>query len=195
MRAGRPRGPRTLSETPGTAGKHRETSDPGPDHPGKLVDPCSLGLGPRSQGTAGRARASSDPGPSHPGLLVYTVGPRTGTQVTWDSWLTPQALGPDHKWPGRAGRPCGPSDPCPSCPAQLVDTAGPRSRACLPGQLVNPAGPQTRARVARDCWLTLRALGRGPKSPRSDGRPCRSWDMGRCPPRPLVDPTDPRNLT
>ena len=77
-------------------------------------------------------------------------------------------LGPDRESPGRAGQNHGPSHPGCSHPGQLVDPAGPHAPA--------------RARVNRDRWSTPRALGHGPVSPGTAGRPCGPWDT--CPSSP-----------
>ena len=63
--------------------------------------------------------------------------------------MTTWALEKRPKSCGTAGRHNGTSAPDPSCARQLVETSG----------------PQTRARVTRDSWSNLRALGSGPQSP------------------------------
>ena len=109
-----------------------------------------------------------------------------------ESCYYPRAIGPRPEWPVRAGqtscpgRSCRPSDPRQSRPGYLVDPRGLGSWPESPGradrprgpsdpgpsrlaQLVDPAGPWTQARVTRDTWSTLQALGAGPESPGTSG--------------------------
>ena len=111
--------------------------------------------------------------------------------------MSPQALGQGPESPGTAGLPRSSSGTGRNPPGQLVEPAGPRSQAqvartagtpqasepsrSLQGQFVDPEGLGTRARVSLDSWLKPRALGKGPDSHGTAGRPLRASDPG---PRP-----------
>ena len=106
----------------------------------------------------------------------------TGTLARgpWDSWSTPQAVGPETEWHGRSGRIHGNSGTGPS----------------PQGELVEPAVPRTRARVAQINWMNTRSFGKLHKSPGTAGRPWETLHQGPSPSSPgqLVDHVGPRNL-
>ena len=149
-------------------------SDPGPGHPGQLVDPAvlrarargardiwsksrALGHGLRSPGTAVRLHGTSDP-----------------SACFQDTWSTPRALGQGHESPGTAGRPRGPT---------------------FKGIVCRDSRSTTRAlrheRVARDSMLTPRDLGHDHMSPGRSGRPRGHLDPIASRPGQLVDPVGP----
>ena len=152
-------------ESPGTGGRRCRHSDPGPSHPGQMVEPAS----PRTRSRVVRDKWTlHELGHGRESLrqLVDPAVPRTMARVARDSWWTPQDFGPGPVSPGTAGRPGSPSDQGLNCPGQLVDTAGPLEQA----------------QFSRDSWSTPPALGQGPKSPGTDVPPHRPWD--RRPSRP-----------
>ena len=161
-------------------------SDPDPTRPGERFDPAGprsragvarniwftlrgLGHGPDSPGTPARTRGTSDLNSSHLGELVDTTGPRPRARVprdswsTTDAWSTQLALGLKHEWPVRAGRPRWPFETGASHLGELVDPTGPWKRARVPRESSSTEGPRTSTRVARDSWLTTRALVHGPE--------------------------------
>ena len=114
-----------------------------------------------------------------PGASEVGVSPR-------DRWSIPRGNTPEPESPEAACPHRWPSDPSNNHPGQLVDIAGyltgrgspgRSGRPCgpmelsasHPGLLVNTVDPRTRARVARESWFTLWAIGPGPESP---GRAC-----------------------
>ena len=108
--------------------------------------------------TAGQPRVPSDPSPIHLGQLVDPAGPRTQTQVSRDSWSTPE----HSELPGTSGRHCEAAGRVPSCP----------------GQLIHPTCPQARPQVSREAWSTPRGLGYSPESPGTPGRHRGPSDQG-----------------
>ena len=164
----------------------------GPSRPGQLFDPVgsrtlalvardacstprSVRPGPKSPGTAGRPWRISDTGPSRPGDLDDTAGPRDQPES-----------------PGKGCGTRGPSDMGPTSPGQLVDPGGHRARARVARYRWSTAGPRTRAQVTRVCWSIPRALGPGPESPKTSGRPHGPSDTSACCPGLLVNPAGTR---
>ena len=116
------------------------------------------------------------------------AGHRTRGRVTWESWSTPQALGPERESPGRAGRHRGMSESGASLPGQLVDTADLDPCLSRPGQLVDHEGPQNGALITRESWSSMQNLRHGPELL---GKPCRRRGpsyLGPTRPGQLVDP-------
>ena len=150
------------------------------------LTPWDLGNGPESRDIWSTTWAQ-EPGLSPPGQLVNpavhrerargsrdscsTVGPRTWSGVTWDSWSTPRALGLNSESLETAGRPRWLSDMHPR-PSEL---------------LVNTTQPRVQSPVAQDRWSTPRALGHGPESPRAPVRQCGTSYQGRSHPGQLVN--------
>ena len=90
--------------------------------------------------------------------------------------MTPRSQPHGPNLPGRAGRYRGDWDTGPS----------------RHGELVDPACPRTRARVTRDSWSTLGALGQGTDSPGTAGQPRVLSDPIASPPGVLVGSSGPR---
>ena len=116
-------------ESPGGAGRPRETSVQGQGRPGYLVDTAR----PRIWAQVARD-CWSNPGALGPMLespktAVQHPGPWAQARETRVSWWTPRALGHGPESPGKADRTCGHSDQVPNRPGHLVDTVGPRTRA------------------------------------------------------------------
>ena len=170
-----PRVLRTGPEKTGTASHLRGPSDLSLSHTGKMVDLTGLGNEYES-----------------PGIVLDTTGTRTRARVAWDIWSTPQAIGAVRDSSGTAGPHRRPSDTSPSRPGELVDPTAPRTCPESPREMVNPAGPRNRALVAWDRWSIPRALGQGPESHGTDGRPRGSLDINPSCPGVLVDTAGPR---
>ena len=171
-------------ESPWMPGLHRGPSEQGPTR----LDSWSKlrALRPKHEWPrrAVRARRPSEPARINPGELIDTTGPRPRARVprdswsTTDAWSTQLALGLKHEWPVRAGRPRWPFETGASHLGELVDPTGPWKRARVPRESSSTEGPRTSTRVARDSWLTPRALVHGPESPRRPGRPRGHSDLG-----------------
>ena len=113
------------TESAGRAGLPIGSSDPGPSHPGQLVDPT----------------VTWTQCPNRQGQLVEAGCPRT--------------LGHRIESPGTAGRPHGPSDQGSDSAGTSGRPRGPLEPGpCRPGKLVEPVAHRTRERVGRDNWST-----------------------------------------
>ena len=117
---------------------------------------------------------------------------RTRTRITRESWSTPRACGHVPKSPRTAGRPMRPSDPSPSCPRLLVEPGVLGQSTSHPWQLFNTAAPRARSGVARDYWLTPRALVPESELRRTAAQHCGPSDHGPSHPGELVDGAGPR---
>ena len=152
--------------------------------------PWDIGAGREPSRRAGRLRGVSEPGGSQSGEMVDPAGPQTRVRVLQDSWSNPQAHDQSASRPGVLVIPGGPWVRSPGLGGRhrgLRDT-GPRG----PGMLVDTAGPGTWSRVARESWLTPRALGTRPESPGSACRTQGLTEPGSSPPGQLLDTAGPR---
>lgn len=168
-------GPRT--ESPGIAGRHSGSSDPGLSQPGQLVKPTA----PQNQEHVGRDNwlgcGNSDPGKSWPGQLVHTVAPRSRSLRWTGQWSTPQTLRPGV----RVGRESW------STLRQFGQWV-PVSRDIW--STPRPLGPGVH--FGREIWSTPRQLRTGTVSAGTPGRPRGPLDPGQSRPVHLVDLAAPR---
>ena len=132
---------------------------PGPNTWESWSNPPALGTGPESPRAAGHTREPSDPSPGHldrwsncgpsdlvpghKGQLLKRNGPWARAQVTWDSWSTPQPLGPGPESQRAAGQHRGPSDTDLGHPTGSQPRRPSEMSPSRPGELVDPVGLQT----------------------------------------------------
>ena len=169
LRWSNPRDLGTRSESPGTAGQHREPSDTGLSRHGQLVDPAGYRSRPRVLWDSWSNLRPSDPSSSRPEERMDPADPRSAPEA-----------------PGTAGQPRRHWNQAPGRLGHLVEPPGPQAwarvsrdswwtlRTIGPG----PEWPRTAGRhrgtsgmgpSLPDTWPTPRAIGSGRKSPRTAG--------------------------
>ena len=192
LRWSNPRDLGTRSESPGTAGQHREPSDTGLSRHGQLVDPAGYRSRPRVLWDSCSNLRPSDPSSSRPEERMDPADPRSAPEA-------PGTAGqPRRHWnqaPGRLGHLVEPPGPqawarvsrgswsTPWAQGHGPGAPGPAGRPRghwnpapgRPGHLVEPMGPGNRVRVARDSWSAPRALDTGPSHPGEMVDPTGPW--------------------
>ena len=145
------------SEWTGTACRPRRPSEPGPRHPGPLVDPAGtrsladvarqiwftprgLGHGPKSPGRCGHPRVPSGMGPGRLGQLVKSGTSAQNPSRPVDLVDTAGPWAPARVALDSSGH-RGPSGTSLRGPGRLVDTAGNPARSRVPGTASRLRGP------------------------------------------------------